>query len=45
VPLVAFQLAYEYTKARNGSLSDVTNFIASADDVSHAILLGAAFGF
>jgi hypothetical protein len=45
VPLVAFQLAYEYTKAENGSLSDVTNFIASGDDRSHAVLVGAAFGF
>jgi len=45
VPLVVFQLAYEYTKAQDGTLSDVTNFIASSDDVSHALLLGAAFGF
>jgi len=45
VPLVAFQLAYEYTKAHDGTLSDVTNFIASGDDSAHAVLLGAAFGF
>jgi hypothetical protein len=45
VPLVAFQLAYEYTRAHDGTLADVTNFIASGDDTAHALLVGAAFGF
>ena len=45
VPLVAFQLAYEYTRAGSGSLAEVTNFIASEDDDAHAVLLGATFGF
>jgi hypothetical protein len=45
VPLVAFQLAYEFTKVDEGALGDVTNFLATEDDESHAILVGAAFGF
>ena len=45
VPLVAFQLAYEFTKVDDGALGDVTNFLATEDDESHAILVGAAFGF
>lgn len=45
VPLVAFQLAYELTKANRGGLGGVTNYIGSADDTSHAVLVGAAFGF
>ncbi|MGH7803243.1 MAG: hypothetical protein ACREQJ_02770 [Candidatus Binatia bacterium] len=45
VPLVAFQLAYEFTRADSGALSEVTNFLDSGDDEAHAILVGAAFGF
>ena len=45
VPLVAFQLAYEFTHVDRGALSDVTNFLDSSDDKAHAVLLGAAFGF
>ena len=48
VPLVAFQLAYEYTRTDAGkSLSDVTNFLpARADEHdAHAFLGGVAFGF
>ena len=45
VPLVAFQLAYEYTMADSGNLGEVTNFLATDDDEAHAILVGAAFGF
>lgn len=45
LPLVAFQLAYEFTKVDEGALGDVTNFLATEDDESHAILVGAAFGF
>ncbi|MBI2962769.1 MAG: hypothetical protein HYY35_03375 [Deltaproteobacteria bacterium] len=45
VPLVAFQLAYEFTRADQGSLAAVTNFLDSDDDKAHAVVLGAAFGF
>ena len=48
VPLVAFQLAYEFTMTDSGqSLSDVTNFLAAQEDEDHAhtILVGAVFGF
>jgi hypothetical protein len=48
VPLVVFQLAYELTQTNNGqSLAGVTNFIPAGEheDTSHAILVGAAFGF
>ena len=48
VPLVVFQLAYEYTRTDHGkSLADVTNFLparASESD-AHGILAGIAFGF
>ena len=48
VPLVVFQLAYEYTRTDSGhSLSSVTNFLpaGSTDNESHAVLVGTAFGF
>jgi hypothetical protein len=48
VPLVVFQLAYEYTWTNSGkSLADVTNFLpARADEnAAHAVLVGVAFGF
>lgn len=45
VPLVAFQLAYEYTRVNRGGLDEVTNFIATEDDHAHAVLVGATFGF
>jgi hypothetical protein len=45
VPLVAFQLAYEYTRVDDGALAEVTNFLATDDRQAHAVLLGAAFGF
>ncbi|MGH7339972.1 MAG: hypothetical protein ACREKH_05715, partial [Candidatus Rokuibacteriota bacterium] len=48
VPLVVFQLAYELTQTNNGkSLAGVTNFLPAGEneDTSHAILVGAAFGF
>lgn len=48
VPLVVFQVAYEYTHTPGGgSLADVTNFLpAKADEnVAHAVLAGVAFGF
>jgi hypothetical protein len=48
VPLVVFQLAYEYTMTNHGqSLSAVTNYIAASpyENHSNAILVGAAFGF
>jgi hypothetical protein len=48
VPLVVFQLAYELTQTNNGqSLAGVTNFIPAGEheDTSHAVLVGAAFGF
>jgi hypothetical protein len=45
VPLVVFQLAYEFTRVDGGGLGAVTNFLASEDDEAHAVLVGAAFGF
>ncbi len=46
VPLVVFQLAYEYTLTNSGkSLSSVTNFIPGNVDHQSAFLFGAAFGF
>ncbi|HUI24698.1 MAG TPA: hypothetical protein VL403_01340 [Candidatus Kryptonia bacterium] len=48
VPLVVFQLAYEYTHTDSGkSLASVTNFLpaGSTDNESHSILVGTAFGF
>jgi len=45
VPLVAFQLAYEYTKSGKGALGEATNYLDTEDDKAHAVLLGAAFGF
>jgi hypothetical protein len=49
VPLVALQLAYEYTRTNRGkSLSSVTNFLTSSKNdeyFQHAILMGLAFGF
>jgi len=49
VPLVALQLAYEFTRTNKGkSLSSVTNYLASGKDseyFQHAILMGLTFGF
>jgi hypothetical protein len=46
VPLVVFQLAYEYTQTNDGkSLSSVTNFISGDVDHMNAVLFGVAFGF
>jgi hypothetical protein len=48
VPLVVFQLAYEFTQTNSGkSLAGVTNFLPAREDEDHAhtLLLGAAFGF
>jgi len=45
VPLVVFQLAYEFTEVNEGGLAEVTNYLATEDSKAHAILLGAAFGF
>jgi hypothetical protein len=48
VPLVAFQLAYEFTQTNSGeSLAGVTNFLPAREneDHAHSVLLGAAFGF
>lgn len=48
VPLVAFQLAYEYTRTDAGkSLSDVTNFLPAhaTENDAHALLIGTTFGF
>jgi hypothetical protein len=46
VPLVVFQLAYEYTQTNQGkSLSSVTNFIPGNVDHMSAVLFGVAFGF
>jgi hypothetical protein len=48
VPLVVFQLAYEYTVTNDGkSLAGVTNYIPAGptEDHAHTILVGAAFGF
>lgn len=48
VPLVALQLAYEYTRTNQGkSLSAVTNFLPARDgeNVQNAVLMGMTFGF
>ena len=48
VPLVAFQLAYEFTMTNPGqSLSGVTNYLQaqSNEDQASMILVGATFGF
>jgi hypothetical protein len=48
VPLVVFQLAYEYTRTDSGkSLADVTNFLPAGPDENeaHSFLGGVAFGF
>lgn len=48
VPLVSFQLAYEYTQTNSGqSLSDVTNHLVAGSDEDYAntVMVGAAFGF
>ncbi len=48
VPLVAFQLAYEFTMTDSGqSLAGVTNFLPAGprEDHAHTILVGATFGF
>jgi hypothetical protein len=48
IPLVVFQLAYEYTRTDAGkSLSDVTNFLPARphENDAHAFLGGIAFGF
>jgi hypothetical protein len=48
VPLVAFQLAYEFTMTDSGqSLAGVTNFLPAGEreDHAHTVLVGAAFGF
>jgi hypothetical protein len=48
VPLVALQLAYEYTRTNHGkSLASVTNFLPakSGEYFQNAFLLGLAFGF
>jgi len=48
VPLVAFQLAYEFTVTNDGkSLAGVTNYLPAGptEDHAHTVLVGAAFGF
>jgi opacity protein-like surface antigen len=48
VPLVALQLAYEYTRTNRGkSLSSVTNFLPARDGeyFQNAVLMGLTFGF
>lgn len=48
VPLVVFQLAYEFTQTNRGeSLAGVTNFLPAQDneDQAHTVMVGAAFGF
>ena len=45
VPLVVFQLAYEFTQVNQGGLAEVTNYLVTEDNKAHAILVGAAFGF
>jgi hypothetical protein len=48
LPLVVFQLAYEFTQTNSGrSLADVTNFLPARanEDTAHAVLVGVAFGF
>jgi hypothetical protein len=48
VPLVVFQLAYEYTQTNAGqSLAGVTNFLPAGpgEDSVHTVMFGSAFGF
>jgi len=48
VPLVVFQLAYEYTQTDAGkSLAGVTNYLPAqaGEDNAHMVLIGSAFGF
>ncbi|MBI3783461.1 MAG: hypothetical protein HY270_08665 [Deltaproteobacteria bacterium] len=48
VPLVAFQIAYEYTQTNSGgSLAGVTNFLPAQPGEDHAniVMVGTAFGF
>jgi hypothetical protein len=48
VPLVAFQLAYEYTRTNQGkSLSSVTNYLPARSNeyYQNALLMGLTFGF
>jgi hypothetical protein len=48
IPLVALQLAYEYTRTNRGkSLSSVTNFLParSGEYFQNAVLMGLVFGF
>jgi hypothetical protein len=48
VPLVVFQLAYEYTWTNHGkSLADVTNFLPAqpGENTASSVLVGVAFGF
>jgi hypothetical protein len=48
VPLVVFQLAYEYTQTNTGqSLAGVTNFLpaGSGEDHVNTVMFGSAFGF
>jgi hypothetical protein len=48
VPLVVFQLAYEYTQTNAGqSLAGVTNFIPAGpgEDNVNTVMIGTAFGF
>jgi hypothetical protein len=48
VPLVAFQVAYEYTRTNQGkSLSSVTNFLSarSNENAQNAVLVGLTWGF
>jgi hypothetical protein len=48
VPLVVFQLAYEFTRTNEGkSLSGVTNHLTAGagENTAHTVLVGAAFGF
>jgi len=48
VPLVVFQLAYEYTQTNHGrSLAGVTNFLPArpGEDHVNTVMFGTAFGF
>jgi hypothetical protein len=48
VPLVVFQLAYEYTQTNSGqSLANVTNYLPAGptEDNVHTVMFGSAFGF
>ena len=48
VPLVVFQLAYEYTQTDSGqSLASVTNYLPAGPSEDHVntVMIGAAFGF